>query len=131
MTGDGYAHRLLDVYCVDVHVVWKRKAWKRLRKRLPWIGTCDSAGLSAFSVWCPKKGARGLPRGHLVLWIDVDHHENLPQLVDSMAHEAAHGALRVLEWVGVPVAGDSSEAYAYLVGWLTRHLLETVDTTGV
>lgn len=127
----GYAHRTLEVYSVEVHVVWSRKAWRRLRKRLPWIGKADAAGLTCWSVWCPNKGTRGLARGHLVLWVDVDNHDSLPLLVDTMAHEASHGALRILEWVQVPVKGDSSEAYAYLVGMLTRWMLESVGTAGV
>lgn len=130
MTGvKGYAHTTVDLYATEAYVVWCHKARKRLRKRLPFMLKDPGAtGLTEFSVWHPKKGVRGLPRAHLVVWVNVDHHETLPQLVDTIAHEATHGALRILEWVQVPVNGDSSEAYAYLVGWLTRWMLESVGT---
>lgn len=117
-------HHRLDVYGSEVFAVSHPKAWRRLRKRLPWISKTPGAlALTEFSVRADKGGQ---PRGHLVLWVDVRRHGCLAELVDTCAHEATHGSLRILEHAGVPVSGDSSEAHAYLTGWLTGWLLESV-----
>jgi hypothetical protein len=118
----GWRHHTLDIYGVEVFAVSTRKDWRGLRKVVPFVSKKPNAlGLTEWAVWRPKDRGRAL--GHLVLWVDAKRHEDdLAALVDTCAHEAHHGATRVLNWVGV----DDSEASAYLVGWLTGWLFESV-----
>lgn len=115
-----WAHHTLDVYGVELFAVSTRKDRRNLRKTVDFIlKKTDHAGLAEFAVWNPKRGA---PRQALVLWVNAKAHHDLGELVDTCAHEAHHGATRILEWVGV----DDMEASAYLSGWLTRWLFESV-----
>lgn len=118
----------LDIYGVELFAVSRQAGWRELRKTVTFISKKPtSAGLTEFAVWHPREGkAKGIPRGHLVLWVDAKRHHDLVTLVDTCAHEAYHGANRILGWVGV----DDGEATAYLTGWLTGWLLDFVNAGG-
>lgn len=122
MSGRQYASRALDVFPVDVHLATGPKGWKRLRRTVRFVdkGVPESAGLTQFGLFVPD---RGTPRGHLVLWVELEGHDDPAELVDTCAHEATHGAGAILDWLGHsvhPAGGD--EPHAHLVGWLTRWL---------
>jgi hypothetical protein len=117
----GWKHHTLDIYGVEVFAVSTRKGWRQLRKTVPFISKKPpvDAGLTEWGTWHPEQGAS---RGCLVLWVDVDHHHDRTNLIDTCAHEAHHGTARLLGWAGV----DDSEASAWLAGWLTGWLFESV-----
>lgn len=118
------AHHTLDIYDVEVYLPKTRKAWKRLRKSVSFIGEYPrSAGLSTFAV---KNSKRRPSCGHLVLWLDLKK-LSTPELVNTIAHEAAHGTGAILDWAGVNVNGGDNEAHAYLVGWLSQWMWENVN----
>jgi hypothetical protein len=49
----------------------------------------------------------------------------------TVAHETAHAAIHVLDYVGMPVTMDSSEAFCYLLGWMTDCVYATLRKEGV
>jgi hypothetical protein len=111
----------LDIYGVEVFAVSTRQGWRELRKTVPFLRKKPAA--AGLTYWGTPKGA---PRVHLVLWVDVARHHSTAALIDTCAHEAHHGADRVLDWAGV----DDAEASAYLAGWLTGWLFEAVTDEG-
>jgi hypothetical protein len=114
---DPWRQHTLDIYGVEVFAVSTRKGWRELRKTVPFLR--KKPGAAGLTYWGTPKGAG---RPHLVLWVDVKRSAGRTDLVDTCAHEAHHGTERVLGWAGV----DDSEASAYLVGWLTGWLFESV-----
>lgn len=109
----------LDIYGVQLHLATDRRDWAALRRRLPYLQkTPDSLGISHFATWHPADGAPPVP--HLAIWINAAHLE-LHDLIDTAAHEAAHGASQILHWTGHDFRGidGTDEPHAYLVGWLT------------
>lgn len=115
-------HHVLDIYGVHLHLATTRRDWATLRRKLTFMGAAPkSLGQAAFACWEPKGAGKSVP--HLVLWINLaDHAGDLLELLNTCAHEAAHGTSGILEWAGHDKAGD--EPHAYLVGWLTRWIYE-------
>ena len=121
------ATHVLDIYGVHLHLATTKPEWKKLRRTLTWLDkTPDYMGLTSFAVWEPKK-TKGPSVPHLVVWVDVERHEPF-DLVDTIAHEASHGAGRILSWVGHNFDG-TDEPHAYLVGWLSRWIYEGCSLT--
>lgn len=58
---------------------------------------------------------------HVTLWFG-DAELPAPQWHAIMAHEALHGTHRVLQHAGVKMGDDSSEAWAYYIGWLVENI---------
>ena len=115
-------HHVLDIYGVHVHLATSKKQWKRLRRELTFLNEKPEAlGLSAFATFHPDAAAPPVP--HLVFWLDLPALTNPGDLIDTCAHEAAHGANQILDHVGHDTRG-TDEPSAYLVGWLTRWLWE-------
>ena len=114
-------HHILDIYGVHLHLATNKRDWATLRRKLTFLGKAPtSRGLTHWALWEPKQGA-SVP--HLVLWVDASQHVNDHlDLINTCAHEAAHGASEILEWISHSKAGD--EPHAYLVGWLTQWIYE-------
>lgn len=121
-------HHVLDVYDAHLHRATDRRQWSTLRRELDFLEkkAPGSAGFSQFATWEPRGG--GLTEPHLVLWINVKQHTTEIDLIDTAAHEATHAAGQLLEHVGHQIRG-TDEPHAYLVGWLTRWLLDGLLTT--
>jgi hypothetical protein len=118
------ASHLLDIYDVRINLATTARDWSSLRRKLTFLpDRPNSLGSSSFAVWTPKKD--GPPEPHLVLWLDMARLDDVADLVDTIAHEAAHGAGQILDWVGHDIRGID-EPHAYLVGWLTRWMYTTV-----
>lgn len=117
----------LDIYDTELYLVTNRRDWATLRRRLSFLDKVpESAGLASFATWQPKGG--GITISHLVLWIDkAAHHEDDLDLINTAAHEASHGVGQLFEWIGHEVKG-TDEPSAYLVGWLTRWIIEGTRT---
>ena len=123
------SHHRLDIYGVELHLATTRREWATLRRRLDFLDkTPSSNGISCFAVWEPKRGC-GVRQPHLAFWLDAEAlTTDMPEFVETMAHEAAHGAGQILHWTGHDFRGEngSDEPHAYLVGWLTRWMWEQV-----
>lgn len=115
---------VLDIYGVNVHLATSKRDWKQLRKELPFVGKVPkSMGQTQFA--CTKLGGIVI-QAHLVLWVDINAHANAASLVDTCAHESAHAADRIVEWIGhTPMVCD--EPTAYLVGWLTSWMWDGIN----
>jgi hypothetical protein len=115
---------VLDVYGVHLHLATNRRDWATLRRRFDFLPKSpDAIGLTQFAIWHPKRGGPHVP--HLVIWIDIANLEPI-DLVDTAAHEAAHGAGQILQYLGHDFRGEdgTDEPHAYLVGWLTRWIFQ-------
>ncbi|KAB2806985.1 hypothetical protein F9L07_28545 [Pimelobacter simplex] len=110
----------LDIYGVHLHLATDRRQWSTLRRKLTFLDkTVDHLGLTTFATWVPNKPGASIP--YLVFWIDLAAHATDADLINTLAHEASHGAGQVLDWVSHKVPG-TDEPHAYLVGWLTEWL---------
>lgn len=116
-------HHILDVYDAHLHVACDRKGYASLRRSFDWVPKkAQAAGTTNSALWVPKTA--GVSTFHVAFWIDLAAHKDNPTaLVNTCAHEATHGAARILEHIGQPIADD--EAMSYLVGWLTGWLWDT------
>lgn len=109
---------LLDVYGVRLHVVTSRQEWKLLRAQFPKLDRKPTGvGMSHFLT------VKGDP--HVALWVNRKAHKAIPGLVNTCAHEAAHAAGQIMEFVHAD-PDPSGEPHAYLVGWITQWLWEAV-----
>jgi hypothetical protein len=119
------AHHTLDIYGVEIDLVTTRREWSTLRRRLSFLDKDPTqyGGLTTFAVWQPKDG---LTVPHLVFWINTAQHGDQASLIDTLAHEASHGAGRILDNIEHKVEA-TDEPHAYLVGWLTAWLWTAVS----
>lgn len=119
-----FIRHTLDIYGTELYLVTNRRDWATLRRRLSYLDKAPaSAGLAAFAAFEPKNGS--ITTSHLALWIDVAAHRSDLDLIDTAAHEASHAAGQIFEWINHDVRG-TDEPSAYLVGWLTRWIIEGV-----
>jgi hypothetical protein len=58
--------------------------------------------------------------------LDLTRAEGILDLVDTMNHEAFHAATGILRWADVPMNDSTEEAYAYLVGFISKYIYKTV-----
>jgi hypothetical protein len=125
MTSTASRHHTLDIYGAELWLCTSRRQWSSLRRRLTFLDKAapEAAGLSQFATFVPKHGGPTVP--HVVLWIDPRQARSDAELVDTCAHEASHAAGQLLDYIGHDIRG-TDEPHAYLVGWLTRWLWETV-----
>lgn len=112
----------LDIYGAQLHATWTPKQWRKVARS---IGRDDaqapeSSGRVDFSLWVPTVGI-SVP--HVLIYIGLkDHADDTAALVDTIAHESAHAAGAILDHIGQAYDGDTSEAHAYLVGWIAGWL---------
>ena len=64
--------------------------------------------------------------GVITLWIP--HPPTTPSHQDVFNHEVFHLAERILAWVGVKHDESSSEAWSYLIGYLTKRILKGIQS---
>ena len=113
----------LDIYGVRLYLATNRREWATLRRKFDWLDKQpNSAGLAHFGLWVPKVGV-SVP--HLVFWLEMASLSEPAELVDTIAHEATHGANQILGHIGHEIHG-SDEPHAYLVGWLTAWMYRHV-----
>lgn len=117
------SHRL-DIYGADLHLATTKAEWRTLTRRIPDLDNepPEAAGLVWFATLVPDGPGLHIPT--LVIWLDLDNHSSVSDLVDTIAHEASHAAGGLLEHVGHSFTG-SDEPHAYLIGWLARWMWDT------
>jgi hypothetical protein len=54
-----------------------------------------------------------------------------PEFHDQVAHEIAHCAFAILDYIGVELGSKSEEAYTYLIGYITREFYTQLDDSEV
>lgn len=113
---------LLDVYSVWLHVVTSPAAWARHADRIDSLPAevPNSLGYTSSDIDAGGQGLAG--QLHVSFYLDLPAHKGLlSALVETVAHEAAHGAGMILDHYEETYTG-TSEAHAYLVGWLAQWL---------
>lgn len=116
----------LDIYGTELYLATNRRDWATLRRRLDFLDRrAESAGLASFATFVPNDGS--VTQSHLAIWIDKAAHRSDLELIETAAHEASHGVTALFDWIGHDVKG-SDEPSAYLIGWLTRWIVEGVRT---
>lgn len=102
----------LDIYGVWLHITTDRKGWTRLCKRI------DSLDKEPIGLGYTSRDVEDDGNIHISMYIDAAKHVGNPQgLVEILAHEAAHAAGMLLDFLGQEYDGQS-EAFAYLVGFI-------------
>jgi hypothetical protein len=51
-----------------------------------------------------------------------------PEFHDQVAHEIAHCAFAILDYVGIKLGSKSEEAYTYLIGYITREFYQNLKS---
>lgn len=116
----------LDIYGVWLHLALTRHEWATLRRRHAKLPPIASYGLSSL--------VQDDDDAHLCLYVAADKLAGNPQgLTEILAHEAAHGAGMILDFIDQEYDGQS-EAHAYLVGylaaWMWGHVSDRHAATG-
>lgn len=114
----------IDLYSRDILVVFGDE--KYLRKSIRKYHTQEQteAVMSECDINVNSKGRVIYSNVHnaFILW--------LPQLpsnpldFDFLSHEIFHAANAIMTNIGASLSADSEEAYAYLIGFLTKRILE-------
>lgn len=120
----GRRHHVLDVYGAELHLATTERQWDALVRRFDGgLEDDDHVSLGATCLVLDRE----LAKAHLVVWLDADTiGADALGMVVTCAHEAAHAAGMLLDHIRQPYNGES-EAFAYLVGWITGWLIEAVD----
>ena len=115
-------HRhVLDVYGTTLHLATTPKSLDKIRKQMP--GAVEDIGAIGGTCTVLEHHDGGATTYHVVFWVDFAAHDgDALRLVNTAAHEAAHGAGFLFDHIGQSYGGDS-EAFAYLVGWLTEWIV--------
>jgi hypothetical protein len=64
--------------------------------------------------------------GDVIIRISMDE-DNMPRLHSIVGHEVFHAAEKMLGFAGMKLTKSSSEAYAYLIGYITREFYSQAD----
>jgi hypothetical protein len=120
----GRRHHVLDVYDAELHLATTPRQWDALVRRFDGgLEPDDCNGVGTTTLVLDRE--KYVP--HLIVWIDAATiGDNALGMVTTCAHEAAHVATMLLDHVRESYDGES-EALAYLVGWVTRWLIEGVE----
>jgi hypothetical protein len=109
-------------YGAELHLATTERQWATLAARFE-LDEDDNNGVGTTTLVLDRE--KFVP--HLVVWLDVATiGDDALGMVTTCAHEAAHVAGMLLDHVRESYDG-ASEAFAYLVGWVTRWLIEAVD----
>lgn len=112
----------LDIYGSVLHVAYDRRAWQTLRQRMPGGVTMLDAEVGRTQVVEHVQPGEERSRWHYLIFIDVKAARDSADVVDTMAHEAFHTAMAILDGTMPAPGKDTDEPYAYLAGWITGWL---------
>lgn len=83
------------------------------------LGATTEVGHSGYKPGaCTCSGGVGLNGQHYVIWINPAVRRRNVDLLRTIAHEATHAGVGILDAVGAKYGSDDSEALAYLVDWI-------------
>lgn len=114
----------IDIYCRDILVVFGDVAFLRKAIRKYHTQEQTDAIMNGCNFDNNQKGKTIYSSYHnaFILWLN-----HTPQSAFDMqflAHEIFHAANAILVAIGVNLSYDSEEAYAYLIGFLTKRIIE-------
>ena len=120
----------IDVYGIEVHVGinYSRKLFAKTyftdRECTKPVTDFDDSFDSKGFEWAilSTKNARRVAFIH----VDTTRAESKLDLMDTITHESFHAASDILNWIGMSLTRESAEAYAYLVGYISSHVLNAV-----
>ena len=120
-TGIRVIHLDADPFDVDVKVVIGSDALAASKVLRYWTGDMNiqaaTLNVRGMTIW-PDRNIPGIP----CIWIP-----SIPKTPDEqgvLAHEMTHIVQMLMSYVGVTLTEASEEAYAYMVGYLTRQFYE-------
>lgn len=123
-----YRSHRLDVYDADLYLATTKPEWRALARRITALDKTppDAAGSSTFATFHPD--GRGLTVPVVVFWLNLAQHRGAAEIVNTIAHEATHGAGQILDHIGHDGTG-ADEPRAYLVGWLSSWMWEALGVS--
>ena len=68
---------------------------------------------------CTCSGGVGVNGRHYVIWVNPAVRRRNVDLLRTIAHEATHAAVAILDDIGAQYGRQDSEPLAYLVDWIT------------
>lgn len=112
----------IDLYCRDiiVHFGTKSELKKALKKyhdesTVEYVMDTISFGCKGYTLYDSER------RVFIMYMPDVPH---TAEDLGFLSHEVFHVATAIMENIGTELTGSSEEAYAYLIGYLTRRIAE-------
>lgn len=117
-----YEHRVIDIYGIDIYLARDKRQWGALKRKFKGLPSVDTSGVTAELVTTD-----GIFQ--LAFYIDVAGHDEQYHLINTCAHEAAHGALYIFDHINQETQ-NSHEPFAYLTGWLTQWIWEHCQLQG-
>lgn len=121
----------LDIYSIWVHVATSAKDWDALSESKD-LGLSDPGTALGMTQHATQDLPGGVERHHICFYLNRKAFKtrSLAVTVETVAHEAVHGAgmvLSIVEHEVEDLGGD--EPFAYLAGWLTQWLFKAVRST--
>ena len=113
----------IEIYCRNIIVHFGGK--KSLKKALRQYHNKDTVDYILNTVAFESKGYTLYDS---IRQVFILYMPKIPQTAEDMAflsHEIFHVANAIMENVGSELTDSSEEAYAYLIGYLTKKILET------
>lgn len=117
------AHHVLDIYGAHLWLAVTPRQWAKLVDRFEGsIDEDDRDSIGATALILDSKSSTP----HIVVWLDVDRFgDDALGCVETTAHEATHVATLLLTHLRHTIR-SIDEPHAYLVGWVTRWMLEQI-----
>jgi hypothetical protein len=109
------------MYLCDVYVCFGSR--KRLHNALKNIASHDVKEYEENLIG--KSGMFVMYGSVGVIWMEETTAS--PRVMSYLAHEIFHCAAGILDRAGVSHTDESEEAYAYLIGWLTRKIYSKIQ----
>lgn len=69
-----------------------------------------------------NKGGMCLNSEKEIFFLYIAENEDMEKVSDTVAHEIFHCAVALLNHLGMSISNDSEEAYAYLIGYMTKEI---------
>lgn len=115
----------LDIYDCWLHVTTNARQLATLRRKYPQIPKRDDGAFGG-TISFRESPTDACDVNHYVIDLDIKAHRgNQGELLNTVAHEAAHTSCHILDAAGAGYDGDS-EPLAWLVGWVVRWVWEQV-----
>ena len=121
-------HTTIAPYDVVLELALNRAELKAIARRMSAPDLLDHAGALGATTevahndykpgGCTCSGGVGINGRHYVIWVNPAARRRNVDLLRTIAHEATHAGVGILDAVGARYSGEDSEALAYLVDWI-------------